>query len=81
MELSADLLGSHIVPFPPDSEQRAIADFLDRETAKIDGLIAEVDTAIARLREYRGALITAAVTGQVDVRGRSNGDSSREGLT
>lgn len=69
MELSADLLGSHTVPFPPDSEQRTIADFLDRETAKIDGLIAKVDTAIARLREYRAALITAAVTGQVDVRG------------
>ena len=69
MELSANLLGSHIVPFPPDSEQRAIADFLDRETTKIDGLVAKVDTAIARLREYRAALITAAVTGQVDVRG------------
>lgn len=52
----------------PD-EQRTIADFLDRETAKIDGLIAKVDTAIARLREYRAALITAAVTGQVEVRG------------
>ena len=69
MELSAALLGSHIVPFPPDSEQRAIADFLDRETTKIDGLVTKVETAIARLREYRAALITAAVTGQVDVRG------------
>lgn len=68
MELSANLLGSHIAPFPPDSEQRAIADFLDRETTKIDGLVAKVETAIARLREYRAALITAAVTGQVDVR-------------
>lgn len=72
MELSANLLGSHIAPFPPDTEQRAIADFLDRETAKIDGLIAKVDTAIARLREYRAALITAAVTGQVDVRGNDD---------
>ena len=69
MELSANLLGSHIAPFPPDSEQRALADFLDRETTKIDGLVTKVETAIARLREYRAALITAAVTGQVDVRG------------
>ena len=57
------------IPLAPLDEQRAIADFLDRETAKIDGLVAKVETAIARLREYRAALITAAVTGQVDVRG------------
>lgn len=75
MELSTNLLGSHIAPFPPDSEQRAIADFLDRETAKIDGLVAKVETAIARLREYRAALITAAVTGQVDVRGNDDHES------
>ena len=56
------------IPLAPLDEQRAIADFLDRETAKIDGLVAKVETAIARLREYRAALITAAVTGQVDVR-------------
>lgn len=62
-------VSSCVLPVPPLKEQRAIADFLDRETAKIDGLIAKVDTAIARLREYRTALITAAVTGQVDVRG------------
>lgn len=62
-------VSSCVLPVPPLKEQRAIADFLDRETAKIDGLVAKVDTAIARLREYRAALITAAVTGQVDVRG------------
>ena len=56
------------IPLAPLDEQHAIADFLDRETAKIDGLVAKVETAIARLREYRAALITAAVTGQVDVR-------------
>ncbi len=63
------------IPLAPLDEQRAIADFLDRETAKIDGLIAKVDTAIARLREYRAALITAAVTGQVDVRGNDDHES------
>lgn len=54
---------------PPVSEQRAIADYLDRETAKIDQLVASVEDAIARLQEYRSAVITAAVTGKIDLRG------------
>jgi restriction endonuclease S subunit len=53
---------------PPLSEQRAIADFLDRETTKIDELTAKVGGAIDRLREYRTALISAAVTGKIDLR-------------
>jgi type I restriction enzyme, S subunit len=57
------------LPLPLDDEQRAIADFLDRETARIDGMVAKVDTAIERLQEYRTAFITAAVTGKIDVRG------------
>ena len=53
---------------PPAFEQRAIAAYLDRETAAIDALVCKVETAIDRLQEYRAALITAAVTGQIDVR-------------
>ena len=53
---------------PPLSEQRAIAAFLDRETAKIDTLTAKVRAALERLSEYRTALISAAVTGKIDVR-------------
>ena len=64
------------VPRPPEAEQRAIADYLDRETAKLDRLIGKVETAIERLREYRSALITAVVTGKVDVRGAS-GETGR----
>ena len=52
----------------PDAEQRAIADFLDRETARIDALITKVREAIGRLKELRQALISAAVTGKIDVR-------------
>ncbi len=52
----------------PVDEQRAIADFLDRETAKIDTLAAKVEAAIERLQEYRAALITATVAGKIDVR-------------
>jgi type I restriction enzyme S subunit len=49
-------------------EQRAIAAFLDRETARFDGLISKVREAIERLKELRTALISAAVTGKIDVR-------------
>jgi len=53
---------------PPLIEQQTIAAFLDRETGKIDALIAKVEDAIAKLKEYRTALISAAVTGKIDVR-------------
>lgn len=53
---------------PPDAEQRSIAAFLDRETARVDALIAKVRDAIDRLKELRAALISAAVTGKIDVR-------------
>lgn len=53
---------------PPIAEQRAIAAFLDRETARIGALVAKVREAIDRLNELRIALISAAVTGKIDVR-------------
>ena len=57
---------------PPLDEQQAIAGFLDLETSRIDGLIAKVTEAIEKLKEYRTALISAAVTGKIDVRGCKN---------
>ena len=57
-----------VVPLPELSEQRAIAVFLDRETARISALMTRVRDAIDRLRELRTALISAAVTGKIDVR-------------
>ena len=66
--VSAERYANLIVPKPPIPEQRAIADFLDRETAKLDALIAKIQEAIDRLRELRIALISAAVTGRIDVR-------------
>ena len=61
---------------PPVEEQGAIADFLDRETAKIDRMVAKVEDAIDSLQEYRAALITAAVTGKIDVRGLTADNTS-----
>lgn len=68
------------ISLPPTFEQAAIAEFLDRETAKIDQMISKVKTAIARLQEYRTALITAAVTGKIDVR-RQTVDNALEPAT
>lgn len=56
------------VPVPLLSEQATIARYLSCATKRIDALIAKVETAIERLQEYRTALITAAVTGKIDVR-------------
>ena len=56
-------------PVPPETEQREIVAFLDAEMDKIDSLVAEARIAITLLQERRTALISAAVTGQIDVRG------------
>jgi type I restriction enzyme S subunit len=67
--LPAEAFRRYRFPFPPQREQTAIATFLDRETNKIDSLTAEAGQGIAILQERRTALISAAVTGKIDVRG------------
>jgi len=67
-KLTGEKLGSIPLPVLPPVERRAIAAFLDRETARIDALVAKVRDAIERLKELRTALISAAVTGKIDVR-------------
>ena len=57
------------LPFPSLEEQEAITDFLAHETAKLDALTAEAQRGIELLKERRSALISAAVTGKIDVRG------------
>jgi len=54
---------------PPIEERKAIVEFLDSEVAKLDTLTTEAQRAIDLLQERRTALISAAVTGQIDVRG------------
>jgi len=67
--INTDILRNMPIPIPPLPEQRAIATFLDRETGHIDILTTKVHESISKLREYRTALISAAVTGKIDVRG------------
>lgn len=65
---TAEKLRGLRVPVPPIDEQRRIAAYLDEQTSRIDNLIAESEDLIALSQERRAALITAAVTGQIDVR-------------
>ena len=60
--MTQSALGAHLVAYPAKEEQTAIAAFLDRETAKIDALVAEQETLIALLKEKRQAVISHAVT-------------------
>jgi type I restriction enzyme S subunit len=67
--LRMDAWTSMQLPVPPLSEQVQLTEFISRETAKLDALRTESERAIDLLNERRSALITAAVTGQIDVRG------------
>jgi type I restriction enzyme, S subunit len=66
--LPAERLRRYRFPFPSFAEQNEVASFLDAETAKLDTLTAEAQRAIDLLQERRTALVSAAVTGQIDVR-------------
>jgi type I restriction enzyme S subunit len=61
-------LNEHLISIPSSSEQTTIANFLDTQTAKIDTLISKAKSAITLLQERRSALISAVVTGKIDVR-------------
>ncbi len=65
------------VLLPPLAEQQSIAAFLDDETARLDALTAEAQRAIELLKERRSALISAAVTGKIDVRGSAATETAR----
>lgn len=57
------------VPCPSVSEQARIADYLDKTIKSIDMLVTKTQRSIDLLKERRSAFITAAVTGQIDLRG------------
>lgn len=67
--LNTDILSRLPLPVPPVPEQVAIVDYLDAASAKLDAVIAKTRQQIGKLQEYRTALISAAVTGRIDVRG------------
>ena len=66
LNLNTETVGNIIVPVPPPAEAAKICDFLDRETAKIDTLIAKQTEFMTRLEEHRHAVINNAVTRGTD---------------
>jgi type I restriction enzyme S subunit len=54
---------------PPVDEQSEITNTINAETARIDALVEKTEQSITLLKERRSAFITAAVTGQIDLRG------------
>jgi type I restriction enzyme S subunit len=68
VQLSLDDVANLVLPVPPLDEQSAILAHLDAQTTRLDALSAEADRAVALLLERRAALISAAVTGKIDVR-------------
>lgn len=68
LSLNTQILSNVPVLVPSLSEQHAIADYLERQISRINRLSAKVKEAIEKLQERRIALISAAVTGQIDVR-------------
>jgi len=69
--ISPEYIGTISLGLPNQSEQRKVVSYLNRETAKIDALVAKVERAVELLKEYRIALISAAVTGKIDLREES----------
>jgi type I restriction enzyme S subunit len=66
--LNMEIIGSLAFPLPPLAEQRTIVAHLDDKCGKIDQLKAKAERGIELLKERRSALISAAVTGKIDVR-------------
>jgi type I restriction enzyme S subunit len=73
LNLNTDTIGSIRIALPPDSELIEVLDHLDRSLLHIDELRAKAERAISLLKERRNAIIAAAVTGQIDVRGAVEG--------
>lgn len=68
-QLTASTLMNTALAFPPKEERDGICSYLEEKTKEMDHLIDEASQSIQLLQERRSALISAAVTGQIDVRG------------
>ncbi len=64
------------MPCPPAAERLSIVQHVRLETARIDALTTEAQRAVDLLKERRGALISAAVTGKIDVRGLARAEAA-----
>ncbi len=62
LRVSASDILKRFIPFPSENEQQRIAEFLDRECGKIDGVKADIQAQIDTLEQYKRSIITEAVT-------------------
>lgn len=69
VKISQEHIKNWIVPLPPLPEQRAIVADIEKETTKLDALHEATERTIGLLKERRGALIAAAVTGKLTLEG------------
>jgi type I restriction enzyme S subunit len=67
-QLTVENIDGFEVPVPPNEEREEIIGYLKNKTKKIDDLIAKAESAVVFIQERRTALISAAVTGKIDVR-------------
>ena len=79
--LRRPMIADFLMTVPYIEEQSIIAEFLDKETAKIDNLIAESTNLISLSKERRSALISSAVTGKIDVRNYVSTQPQIEAMT
>ncbi|CAK2132137.1 type I restriction enzyme, S subunit [Vibrio crassostreae] len=66
--LPTEAFNEFIAPCPPSEEQKEISDYIDKNHRKIDSLLEKAQGAIILMKERKAALISAAVTGKIDVR-------------
>ena len=69
LNLNTETVGGIQIGVPPDSEIAQILEFIDRQSSVFDSLVGEAAKGVELLQERRSALISAAVTGKIDVRG------------
>ncbi|WP_042437480.1 restriction endonuclease subunit S [Comamonas testosteroni] len=67
-QLTVENINGFEIPLPPAEERSAIIAYVKERTSKIDVLISQVESSLALIHERRTALISAAVTGKIDVR-------------
>ncbi|MDD3918056.1 MAG: restriction endonuclease subunit S, partial [Synergistaceae bacterium] len=68
-KINRDSLGNCFIAVPSPAEQSDIVSSIENQTEKIDLLLSKISSQMEKLHEYRTALIAAAVTGKIDVRG------------
>jgi type I restriction enzyme S subunit len=78
LNLNSDTVGFIKIGVPSRTEQEEIVAYIDERLGKLDVLIAKAQEGVSLLNEHRTALISAAVTGKIDVRGWQKPDTETQ---